>query len=266
MSGIFSDSGIFRSSGIFSGDGIFSRGGVFDAPSFVDPLAGIPFVLRLQTHRGDGVPLGLYQDNDALIPATADGDPVAVWRDELSGSGIIAVQSVSTKRPVLKFVGGTPVVRFDGIDDFLSASAVVPGSVQMVSRADFQPVSTNVMARWGEYDLARTEAGGGSIQLSDTGIKLITSYPAGDLMPGFQTHSAKCEVSGGNVTGSIYLEGVLKASATVSQAASIDGVVLGSTDSGGLPSVVDFSSFAITPDMTDETRAVIETYLASLQP
>jgi|GEM_PF-5428774 len=86
---------------------------------WVDPLAGIPFALRLQTHRGDNVPLGLYQDTACTIPAATDGDPVGGWRDELSGSALIAVQSVSTKRPILKIVSGKPVVRFDGIDDFL---------------------------------------------------------------------------------------------------------------------------------------------------
>lgn len=92
---------------------------------WVDPLAGIAFALRLQTHRGDGVPLGLYQDLDELVPATEDGDPVAVWRDELSGSGLAATQSVSTKRPTLRFTGGIPWLEFDGVDDFLAGD--LPG-------------------------------------------------------------------------------------------------------------------------------------------
>lgn len=121
MSGVFSDRGVFNpSAGVFSPGGVFSLGGVFDAPSTPpDPLAGIPFPLRLQTHRGDGVPLGLYQDTACTIPATDDGHSVAAWRDELSDSGVVAVQSVSTKRPTLRFAVGKPVLQFDGVDDFL---------------------------------------------------------------------------------------------------------------------------------------------------
>lgn len=105
MSGIFSDSGIFGSSGIFSGDGIFSRGGVFDAPSFVDPLAGIPFDLRLQTQLGDGMPFGI--DPDA-------GSPNPTW------VGIIGTASQATEanQPDTQYVVTKPYLDFDGTNDF----------------------------------------------------------------------------------------------------------------------------------------------------
>jgi hypothetical protein len=104
---------------------------------WIDPLAGFSFSLRLQTHRGDGVPVGLYKDAECAIPATADGDAIAAWRDELSDSGLVAVQSVSTKRPILKFVSGIPVLRFDGIDDFLLIATVptISGVVGAVATA-----------------------------------------------------------------------------------------------------------------------------------
>ncbi|RYD33658.1 MAG: hypothetical protein EOP87_10615 [Verrucomicrobiaceae bacterium] len=89
-----------------------------------DPLAGMAFSLRLQTHRGDGIPLGLYQDVSCTAPAMAEGDLIAAWRDELSGSGLVAVQEVSSKRPTLRFVSGKPVLEFDGSDDFLIADGV----------------------------------------------------------------------------------------------------------------------------------------------
>lgn len=133
MSGVFSDRGVFNpSSGVFSPGGVFSLGGVFDAPStppWVDPLANIPFALRLQTHRGDGVPLGLYQDAACTVPATLAGQAVAAWRDELSGSGLIATQSVSTKRPILRFTAGVPWLEFDGVDDYLDVTMPVVGAV-----------------------------------------------------------------------------------------------------------------------------------------
>lgn len=69
-------------------------------------------------------PLGLYLDTACTLPATADGDAIAAWRDESSGSGLVAVQSVSTKRPTLRFVSGVPVLAFDGVDDFLTITDV----------------------------------------------------------------------------------------------------------------------------------------------
>ncbi len=86
----------------------------------VDPLAGLPFALRLQPNSSFSAPLGLYQDTACTIPATADGDTVAAWRDELSNSGITALQSTFAARPMLVFDGGIPTVFFDGVDDVLS--------------------------------------------------------------------------------------------------------------------------------------------------
>lgn len=91
------------------------------AKSAGDPLAGISFLIRLQTHNGNNVPLGLYQDSACTTPATADGDPIGGWRDELGTSGLVATSS-GTARPLLKFVSGVPVVRFDGTNDFLVAT------------------------------------------------------------------------------------------------------------------------------------------------
>lgn len=90
----------------------------------VDPLAGITFALRLQTHLGDNVPFGLYQDTACTVKATADGNPVAAWRDELSGSGLIASQSNAMQQPKLRFRSGVPVVTFDGVDDVLLLSSL----------------------------------------------------------------------------------------------------------------------------------------------
>lgn len=120
MPGILSSHSVLSGRGVLSGKGILSGSGILTrAGGWVDPLAGITFALRLQTHRGDGVPLGLYQDAACTVPATEDGDPVGGWRDELSGSGLVAEQSVSTKRPTLRFAGGIPVLEFDGVDDWL---------------------------------------------------------------------------------------------------------------------------------------------------
>lgn len=89
-----------------------------------DPLADFPFLLRLQTHLpGSNAPLGLYQDTGCTVPSTQDGDPIAAWRDELSGNGVVLSQSDTQKQPILVFVNGVPTVLPDGIDDVLLVNA-----------------------------------------------------------------------------------------------------------------------------------------------
>ena len=92
--------------------------------AWTDPLAEITLGLRLQTHWGNKVPFGLYQDTACTIPATNDGHLVMAWRDELSGSGLVLKQSNTMLAPVLRFVGGVPVVRFDGDGDYLISDSV----------------------------------------------------------------------------------------------------------------------------------------------
>ena len=83
-----------------------------------------PFITVIEHKRL--APLGLYKDTTCTIPATNEGDLIAGWRDEISGSGLVAVQDVSTKRPSLRFVAGRPVVRFDGVDDVLQTTIQAP--------------------------------------------------------------------------------------------------------------------------------------------
>tara|TARA_R110001599_G_scaffold43384_1_gene129885 strand:- start:630 stop:1319 length:690 start_codon:yes stop_codon:yes gene_type:complete len=82
--------------------------------SVVDSLLGLTFKLRLQTHIGDGVPVGLYQDIAKTIPATLEGDPIAVWADELSASGQEVIQANASLQPTLSFDSGLPFVDFAG--------------------------------------------------------------------------------------------------------------------------------------------------------
>lgn len=83
-----------------------------------DPLAGITFALRLQASKGFGstpnAPFSLYQDVFGASPATADGDPVALWRDELGTSGLSAVQSNPLFQPTLRIVNGKPTLDSNG--------------------------------------------------------------------------------------------------------------------------------------------------------
>lgn len=89
-----------------------------------DPLAGLSFALRLQTHNGDNVPLGLYQDEAGTIPAVTEFDLVAALKDELGGSGLVLTQSDPDKRMVLRFNGGVPWLEPDGVDDYYEIASV----------------------------------------------------------------------------------------------------------------------------------------------
>lgn len=75
-----------------------------------DPIAQYDFALRLQTHKGDNAPLGLYKDTALTTPALLGGDPVLAWRDELSGSGLVFSQSDPTRGFTLQYRAGRPVI------------------------------------------------------------------------------------------------------------------------------------------------------------
>ncbi len=64
--------------------------------------------------------LKLWLKADA-ITGLNDGDAVTTWPD-LSGNGNDATQATAAKKPVYKvnIINGKPVVRFDGLDDFLA--------------------------------------------------------------------------------------------------------------------------------------------------
>lgn len=70
--------------------------------------------------RADGT---LWQDSARTTPAVADSDPVGAW-DDASGNGRHATQTTSTRRLTLKagVQNGLPVLRLDGVDDFLAVA------------------------------------------------------------------------------------------------------------------------------------------------
>jgi hypothetical protein len=69
-----------------------------------------------------------------------DGDPVATWSD-LSGNGNHATQATASKKPTYKtsIVNGRPVVRFDGVDDWLGCTlAGVSGNASRTAIVAFR--------------------------------------------------------------------------------------------------------------------------------
>ena len=69
--------------------------------------------------------LGLVAWYRAADLSLADGAAVATWTDS-SGNGRDATQATGTKQPLYKtnIINGKPVVRFDGVDDFLNVPAI----------------------------------------------------------------------------------------------------------------------------------------------
>jgi hypothetical protein len=83
-------------------------------------------------------PSTLFQDSALTTAAVADADPVGGWKDK-SGLGNHAIQATTTKRFSLKLAikNGRPVVRGDGVDDFLqklTISIATPVTVVLVCR------------------------------------------------------------------------------------------------------------------------------------
>lgn len=103
-----------------------------------DPLAALAFQARLQNRvAGSLTPLGMYQDTACTIPATAEFDPVAAFQDELSGSGRKFIQADTDKQPALRFLGGVPVLEFDGIDDCLVLDGANLSPVWLAARVQY---------------------------------------------------------------------------------------------------------------------------------
>ncbi len=103
--------------------GLSGGGGVFS------PLSLSP-VLWLKAD------VGLFQDVAGTIPATADADPVGLWKDQ-SGHVADASQGTAGSKPILKLAiqNGRNVVRFDAVDDGMLSGltiAAVPFTVFVV--------------------------------------------------------------------------------------------------------------------------------------
>lgn len=80
---------------------------------WVDPLAGIDFIARLQMNAGDDASRGLYEDVDFLNPVTADSSVVMG-----ATTTITDWTSESTMgSPVVTFDSGRLSMQFDGVDD-----------------------------------------------------------------------------------------------------------------------------------------------------
>ena len=258
---------------IFQRDRILSNrrliGGNGIIASALDPLAGIQVNLRFQTHRGDRIPVGLYQDVACTVPATTDGDPIAAWRDEFTGSGLVAIQNISSHRPKLRFEEGVPQVEFDGVDDVL------------ILEDHFQEI-TDCLAVIGFKPLSSPSAGDGAgtalWQFGTMNDGSYWAYEGNTIYDGFGTNSRRSVASPSDLdqqfntatvrlrssTSAYWLNGdVLMPEEAVniswSSSPMIGGMLYDNTRFAGR-----ISSLIVSPLTDDGTRSLIEDHLKSL--
>jgi len=133
----------------------------------------------------------MFQDAAGTTPVTAAGQPVGLILDK-SGNGHHASQSTSTARPLFQIDGsGKHYLAFDGVDDYLSTSAidltgtdkvtVFSGSRVLSSNAAiFYETSTNAFSGGAFYASSNEQATNiGTFLISGSGgVNTLTGQPA----------------------------------------------------------------------------------------
>lgn len=113
--------------------------------------------------------LQAWYDAGQISGVTTDGAAVASWTD-LSGNGRHATQATAGMQPVLKTgangIGGAPVVRFDGTDDWLKTASFAlaqPLTAVLIYKPRAHPSSTRqVLAEGAGFDRIFAHTSGGN--------------------------------------------------------------------------------------------------------
>lgn len=228
-----------------------------------DPLAGIPFSIRLQTHiPGSNTPLGLYQDIACTIPATQDGDPIAAWRDELSDSGLVAIQADTQKQPMLVFEASVPTIMFDGVDDFLKTTTfTLVQPEQVFAGAIFNgPQVTN--------DTLLDGNASNSMRLYRS-LDLAVALFAGSFFPDKATTPESWHVYEPIFNGVSSQLRIDEGSVTTADAGSdpASGMTVGAMGGGGECGPVSVVCLMVCPSiLTEADRELVNTYCQNLLP
>lgn len=224
----------------------------------VDPLAGLNWAARLQTHiPGSNTPLGLYQDVACTIPCTMDGDPVAAWRDELSASAVIATQSNSQLQPLLVFDTGIPTILFDGVDDFLASSTPT------ISQPNTHFVGISELAI-GTKAITASDSGGFSND-QELFTTVTWNYYAGSAQSGGVVDTNWNVMSSifNGASSSLRFNGSVISTGNPGTQNMI-GIRLATGPDGGSTNNIQFTSALFSIGLV--TDSIVETYLASLNP
>jgi hypothetical protein len=210
---------------------------------------------------------GLFKDAAKTQAATADDDLIYTW-DNLS-SGNDFVQATEGNRPKLVTVSGVKWVRFDNIDDFMTATI----------SADASQTIYYIAHKYG----AITTASDIIFAMANANANLFFDS---DLGPGYlwaQNEASGVTALGGDPTNPHYVSLVVTDNTAASfrfnggAAVTFDpknstyesatALILGSRGSGGLPCDADFYEvIQCTSPHDDTTRAAVEAYLATRNP
>lgn len=127
--------------------------------------------------------LQLWLDASQISGVTTDGSAVASWTD-MSGNARHATQATSGSQPVLKTaangINGSPVVRFDGVDDWLKTASFTTISQPITAFIIYKPIAhptgstRSIVAEAAGFDRIAAHTTGGNLTIS-AGSNLFSS-------------------------------------------------------------------------------------------
>ena len=225
-------------------------------------VSATPYALKLQTHRGNNVPVGLYLDAACTQPASVAGHQIAAWRDELSGSGKIFLATGSQK-PRLQFYGGVPVVVFDGVDDFMTLA----GNAAQTNLSIFMDAKAAGLGNYYWLTFANNNnaiySGFSSITVNE--ITPLAAIGVTDTV-NFRTYAVIRNSS--TVSTATFRDGIAGAAKASFQSTPAGQWVLCSGTSGPVAqAAIAISNLLILPSaVTPTQRGAIDAYIQSLRP
>lgn len=230
-----------------------------------DPI-NFSWIVRLQSHYpGNNTPLGLWQDSAMTTQATQQDDPIGAWSDELSDSGLVAVQPDPDKRLLLDFINGVPTVYCPGVDNFLEITSVTLGSpISIFLGVAYEDLLLNAKGIYGNrtgalFQIYQRLA---EIGLTETGVADNNTSGANFTEGVFKTVTA-VQVNGG--ASSIRVNGTQRASWTGIPISAASTIFIGKDGSGGFFKGNLTAAMQI-PTLSDANRDIVETYIANLNP
>lgn len=240
-----------RKSSLMHPMGLSGGGSAFSPAS----LAGLALWLKADA--------GLFQDAAGTIPATADADPVGLWKDQ-SGNVRDVSQVTSTKRPLLKLAiqNGRNVLRWDGTDDFLTMATAISSIGDFSCMAVASKTGVDATDRILVADKTGTDYlmdwFGGLVGFQFTGVSLNGN--AGNYVGSNWT---LVEVNRSGSTVSFFGNG--GAFGTVSNATTFAvGEISGRAGTGSLPWSGDVGEILLyTSALSAGNRVLVENYLNS---
>ena len=227
-----------------------------------DPLAGISFSLRFETHNGDKVPKGLYTDTVGTVPVSADGDTVAAIRNWRGDNSIIYTQTVSAQRPIFHYgTNGYPIVSFDGVSQCMAGTvaATLPYTIATGAQAPSSSFALRMVTSQNHNCLLTFNSSGYGVYVQGDFIKDDTTFAGNNWGAGVLVEPAT-----GNAA--FYFNGT---SYTDAAPGVHDWGTVGLNGAGAFAGFVaaNMSCLFIAPSALSPTdRATVKAYIATLNP